>query len=281
MQGWTLDPETRIAMRLEQVRKLVDRMQWHDAALEAEELLDEHADHPEALELLARAQLGIMDAEGAAQTWEQLHQVDPSPRPDRLAGMAMARFDVCDLVGAVEAAREAVRLDPALAEGHFVLGLALERLPGRSVEAAQAMMAANRLDPVSFPFPIRLDASGWEQALTTAMLQVPPPVRELWEGVPVRLPELPDLDLLRKSQPPLTPRLPGMFEGHPPSLQDPPPEDPWARSPDGLQLFTRNLSRVHSLEELVARLADVLEQEALMWVGEDPWGPDDLELEEA
>lgn len=281
MQGWNLPPEMRLAMRLERVQALVEQMAWPEAALEAEELLDEAPDHVQALEYLARSQLGMMDAEGAALTWEQVFELDPAATPDRLAGMAMARFDICDLVGAVEAAREAVRLDASLAEAHFALGLALERLPGRSVEAAQALIAANRLDPLAYPFPIRLDQSGWEQALTTAMLQVPPQVRALWEGVPVRLPDVPDLEMLRRSQPPITPRLPGMFEGDPPSMQDPPPDDPWSHSPDGLSLYTRNLARVHSLEELVERLADVLEQEALVWVGEDPWGPDDVELEPA
>lgn len=281
-QGWALDPEMRVAMRLEQVRKHVDAMAWHEAALEAEELLDEQPNHVEALELLARAQLGMMDAEGSAQSWEQVLSLDPTPRADRLASMAMARFDICDLVGAVEAAREAVRLDPSLGEAHYVLGLALERLPGRSVEAAQALLAANRLEPLAYPFPIRLDTQGWEQALTTAMLHVMPQVRELWEGVPVRLPQYPDLEMLRANTPPVSPRIPGMFQGQPPAEDDAEAlEDPWSRSPDGLLLFTANLARVHDLEELVERLADVLEQEALVWVGADPWGLDDVELEDA
>ena len=162
LQGWTLDPDTRIRMRLDQVRKLLDTMAWHEAVLEAEELLDEEPQHVPALELLAKAQLGMMDAEGAVLTWEQVHALDPTPSADRLASLAMARFDTTDLVGAVEAARESIRLDSGRAEAHFVLGLALERLPGRSVEAAQALVAASRLDPLAYPFPIRLDAKGWE-----------------------------------------------------------------------------------------------------------------------
>lgn len=279
-QGWVLDPETRTQMRLEQVRKLIESMAWHEAVLEAEELLDEAPDHVPALELLAKAQLGMMDAEGAVLTWEQVHTLDPSPQSHRLAGMAMARFDTTDLVGAVEAAREAVRLEPGLAEAHFVLGLALDRLPGRSVEAAQALVAANRLDPLAYPFPMRLDAKGWEQALTTAMLQLSPEVRALWEGVPVRLPDHPDLEMLRSNQPPMSPRIPGMFQGHPPSMAAEPVTDPWGVQPEGLLLYTQNLARVHNLDELVERLADVLEQEALVWVGEVPWDLDDVELED-
>jgi tetratricopeptide (TPR) repeat protein len=274
-QGWSVDPQTRRLLRLEQVRKQVDRMAWSDAVLEAEELLDEVPDHVEALDLLARAQLGMMDAEGAVLTWEQLQLLDPRPAPERLAGLAMARLDTCDLVGASEAARETLRLDPGNAEAHFVLGMSLERLPGRSTEAATAFLAANRLDPLSYPFPWQLDAMGWEQALTTAMLQLPPEFRELWEGVPVRLPRYPDLDKLREAAPPMSPRILGMFLGEPPD-----DGDPFQTRPDGLLLFTENLARVSSLDELIERIADVLEQEALVWIGEDVWDPDDVELEE-
>jgi tetratricopeptide (TPR) repeat protein len=273
-QGWSVDPELRLAMRLDQVRKQVDRMAWPEAVLEAEELLHEAPDHVETLELLARAQLGMMDAEGAVLSFEQLHALDPAPRPDRLAGLATARLDTCDLVGAAQAAREAVRLEPGLAEAHHVLGLALDHLPGRRTEAAQAFVAANRLDPLAYPFPMRLDASTWEQALTTAMLHLPGELRSLWEGVPVQLPARPDLDELRAHAPPLSPRILGMFVGTPPE-----DADPWDERPDALTLFTENVARVSSLDELVERISHVLEQEALAWVGEDPWA-DDLELEE-
>ncbi|MFK7927969.1 MAG: hypothetical protein AB8H79_07255 [Myxococcota bacterium] len=274
-QGWTLDPETARALRLDHVRKLVERMSWDDAALEAEELLDEAPEHVEALELLAHAQAGMMDAEGAVQTWEQLLRLDPTPRADRLAALSLARLDSCDLVGSVEAARESIRLDPALADAHFVMGFALDRLPGNATESARALIAANRLDPLAYPFPLRLDAESWEQALTTAMMHVAPEVRSLWEGVPVRLPQAPDLEMLRANDPPLSPRIPGLFLGEPPE-----DGDPWLQPPEGLLLFTQNLARVQSLEELIERLADVLEQEALVWLGQDPWDGDDIQLEE-
>lgn len=273
-QGWSLDPDTRITLRLQQVRKLADRMSWHDAALEAEELLDEAPEHIEALELLARVQLGMMDAEGAVLSWEQARELDGCPRAERLAGLAMARLDTCDLVGAAASAREALRLDPSIAEAHYVLGLALERQRGRGVEAAQALVAANRLDPQAFPFPMDLDPEVWEQALTTAMLQIAPEFRQLWEGVPVQLPRHPDLDVLRTHEPPLSPRIVGMFQGTPPE-----DSDPWETRPEGLLLFVENLARVSSLDELIERIADILEQEAMAWLGEDPWA-DDLDLDE-
>ena len=270
-QGWGLDPTFNSALRLGHIRKLLDREAWSEAVLEAEEFLDEHPQHVQALELLALGQVGLADAEGAVITWEQVLALDPRPTAARLTSLAMARLDTCDLHGAITDAREALRLDPSQAEAHFTLGLALEYLPGRSSESAQALLAANRLAPESYPFPLTLDANGWEQALTTALLHVAPEVRELWDGVPVRLPERPALEDLTAHAPPVSPRVLGMFLGAPPEQGD-----PWQTPPEGLVLFSSNLARVPSLQDLVQRLAEVLEQEALVWAGEDPWGPEDL-----
>lgn len=271
-QGWGLDAAYTSALRIGHIRKLIDRHAWPEAVLEAEEFLDTSPSHIQALELLAKAQVGLADAEGAVLTWEQVLCLDPTPRADRLTSLAMARLDTCDLPGAVTDAREAIRLDPGQAEAHFVLGLALDYLPGHRSQSAQALLAANRLDPETFPFPISLDAAGWEQALTTALLHVAPEVRSFWDGVPVRLPERPSLEDLTAHAPPVSPRVLGMFLGAPPE-----DSDPWQTPPEGLVLFSTNLARVPSLHDLIQRLADVLEQEALVWVGEDPWGPDDLQ----
>ena len=270
--GWALDPGLNASLRLRHIRRLVERYAWAEAVLEAEELLDEQPRHLDALELLAKAQLGMADAEGAVLTWQQLLHLDPTPRADRLTSLAMARLDTCDLHGAITDAREALRLDPSQAEAHFVIGLALEFLPGRSAESVQSLMAANQLAPESYPFPLTLDPKGWEQALETALLHVAPEVRELWNGVPVRLPERPNVTELSANSPPISPRVLGMFQGTPPD-----DGDPWQSPPEGLVLFARNLLRVPSLEHLIQRLAEVLEQEAFVWVGEDPWGPEMLD----
>jgi len=277
-QGWSLDPELSSSLRLAHLERLVAAQAWPQAILDAEELLDLSPSSVSALEMLAKALLGVGDAEGAVQAWEQIHLLDPTPRADRLTALATARLDTCDLLGAAADAREAVRLDPACAEAWFILGLALENLPDRATEATQALLTAHRLDPVAHPLPVQLDPAGWEQAMTTAMLHVSPEIRDLWEGVRVSLVDQPDLQDLRAHDPPLSPRIPGNFLGSPPDDQD----DPWQTRPDGLVLYARNLGRVTSLEELIEVIADVLEHEALVWVGEDPWAdpidPDDAQV---
>ena len=268
-QGWSLDPELAGAMRLDHLRRLIQGQAWHEAVLEAEEILDGAPGALEPLELLGRALLGAGDAEGAIQALEQRLALSPRVGADLWTALATARLDVCDPTGAATDAREAVRLDPGHGEAWFILGLALELLPGRSTEATQALLTAARLDPQAFPLPIQLDAAGWQQALTTAMLHVAPEVRALWEGVPVTLPDRPDLAQLRQHDPPLSPRIPGNYLG------DPPDEgDPWTVRPSGLVLYARNLARVVDLEELIDALADLLEHEAFVWVGEDPFADD-------
>jgi tetratricopeptide (TPR) repeat protein len=268
-QGWSIDPELATAMRLDHLRRLIQAQAWTPAILEAEELLDATPGAVEALELLGRAQLGIGDADGAVLTWEQVLALDPTATAPRLTSLATARLDICDLSGAITDAREAVRLDPGSAEAWYILGLALDLTPGRSTEATGALLTANRLDPESYPLPIQLDPAGWEQALGTAMLHVAPEVRELWDGVTVTVAERPDLDQLRQHDPPLSPRIPGNYVGTPPD-----DGDPWTVRPDGLALYARNLARVANLEQLIDSLADMLEHEAFVWVGEDPWADD-------
>ena len=64
--GWRIDDATRQALRLDRVRKALDKSDWPGAVLEVEELLDETPDHPEALFLLAEALHPAEIHEGAA-----------------------------------------------------------------------------------------------------------------------------------------------------------------------------------------------------------------------
>jgi tetratricopeptide (TPR) repeat protein len=261
---WMVDPGMAQALRKRHIQRLLAVEDWPAAVLEAEELLDVNPDDIEALELLAQAQLAMTDAEGAVLAWEQVLSLDATPRADRLAQLALAKLDTCDVVGAVTDAREALRLDPSRADAHFALGLALEYTEGTSTESAQALLAAQNLDPITYPFPMRLNAAGWEQALTTAMLRIPHEIRKLWEGVPVSLSDRPTLEDLAHQAPPMSPRVHGMFLGDPPEHGN-----PWEHPPDALLLFSDNLARVTHLDALIERIAALLEQEAMVWVGED------------
>jgi tetratricopeptide (TPR) repeat protein len=259
---WQLDPATRSALRLEQVRKTLARGDFDLAALEAEELLDEEPDHVEALLLLGQAEIELGDAQTAALALSRYLDLVGAPTANALSSLAAARFHMCDLVGAIELAREATRLDPSIATAHWVLAMSLERMPGQSTSAAQAFAAAHQLAPETCPFPLTLDSPQWELAVGQALEQIHPALREFWNGVEVRLSELPDLRTLRAAHPPMTPATTGLYVGEPPV-----DADPWSQRPEALRLYLRNLARAVDAPALVERIADVLEHEALDWLG--------------
>src|SRR5262245_35959749 len=109
---WRIDPSMRADLRLKHVRTLMTNGSFSDAAVEAEELLDEEPDHPEGLALLGEALLELGDAEGAVMALGHHLEVEKKPAPQTLALLAAARYHHCDLPGAAEAAREAVRQAP-------------------------------------------------------------------------------------------------------------------------------------------------------------------------
>jgi tetratricopeptide (TPR) repeat protein len=268
MGGWSIDPETRAALRLDRVRRALDQGDFGGAVIEVEELLDEDPEHSEALVLLGEALLELGDAEGAVDAYEHHLQVaaaDSASSPwmiPALAGLAIARFESCDLQGAVEAARESARLAPDLAESHFYLGLALERLPGRMAEALSAFVAAQQLDPEAYPFPMQLSRKQWDDLIERARRLLPKVLQDFWKGVPFRVEDLPPIDDLRRSDPPITPTVSALYEGEPPE-----DGDPWQRRPEALRLFTGNLARLGSEDAVVEDLVRSMQEEALDWLG--------------
>lgn len=264
--GWSIDPDTRLALRLDRVRKALEQGDHATAVVEAEELLDEAPDHPDALFLLGEALLELGDAQGAVEAYEQFLQVaqpdDPAHAAAALGGLAIARFEACVLSGAAEAAREAIRLAPDMAEAHYYLGLSLERVTGRQSEAVAEFVAANRLDPAAYPLPAQLDDAAWKAVVKQAMSRLHPRLITFWDDVPIRLDDLPSMDELRRADPPITPTASGLYEGEPPDV-----DEAWTQKPTALRLFRRNLARLGELELIVDEVASTLENEALDWVG--------------
>ena len=259
--GWRIDPETRAAMRVDRVRKALDAGDWHGAVIEVEELLDEEPKHPEGLFLLAEALLELGDPEGAVDAYAA-HLAVAGPSPGALAGLGIAKFEICDLLGAVEATREAVRIAPDLGEAHYYLGLSLERIAGRKSEAVTAFVAANRLDPEAYPFPLQVGRRQWDELVARALRQIPDNLQGFWKDVPIKLEELPILDELRATDPPLSPTVSGLYEGVPPEEGD-----PWEIKPTAMRLFTGNLARLGRVDAVSEEMARVLTSEALDWLG--------------
>jgi len=261
--GWQIAPEIRAAMRLDRARTAMDQGEFGAAAMELEELLDEEPDNAEGLFLLGESLLELGDFEGALQAYEY-HLELAGPNADTLTGLAIARFNTCDLSGATAAAREAVRLAPESAEAHYYLGLALERLPNRGGNAIGSFAAANQLDPTAFPFPLQVEPHEWQGLIQTALRLLPRSLQDFWTDLPILLEDLPNLEELRSADPPITPTVTGLYQGVPPV-----DADPWLVRPQALRLYTGNLMRSPSIDDLVEAIARTFEHEARDWIGVD------------
>jgi tetratricopeptide (TPR) repeat protein len=273
--GWSIDAGTRTAMRLERIHKALDEGDFGLAVVEAEELLDEEPEHPEGTFLLAEALLELGDMESAVETYEtHLEKAGKDAKNPRSAaawtGLAVSRFECCDVAGALEAARQAVALAGDLADAHHILGLALERTPGRKNESVGEMMAAHRLEPEAFPLPLHLDKKAAQGLVEQALKRMPAKLRDFWTGVPFVYEDLPPIDMLKKHEPPLSPLVLGLYEGEPPENPEPAPKI----RPERLRWFVANIGRAGRKDRCVEEITAVLESEAMDWIA---LAPEDLE----
>ena len=258
-------------MRLAEARAALDDGDPQTAIVEAEELLDVDPENLDALFLVGDASLELGDALGARAAYERYLELCPDD-PGALSGLSVACFDLTDLDGSVNAARQAVTLEPQLAEAWHQLGLIFE-LRGENKEARQHQRRAAELEPDTFPIPAPIPQATFTQALKGALASLPKRLRAWYAQVPMELLPLPDLDELRRSSPPISPSVVALSQGAP-------PEDPvaaWERPPSALRFFQKNLEREASIEgDLVATLRDALLREAAEWLG---LSPDDAQLD--
>ena len=260
---WRIDDETRLALRLQAVERAWRAERWDEVACEAEELLDESQDQPEALYYLADASLALGQPAVAVLAFEDRLRL-AAPDAACLLGLAQARFDLCEMDAAAGAALHAAQLDPHHADAHFTAAQAFERL-GRAAEAAHHLAQARALAPERYPPPVQLDERGWERLRQQALSRLHPDLAAFWRGVPMRWEHLPPLDELRRASPVIRPSVGGLYVGQPPEAGD-----PWRIRPEALRLFRGNLSRGAGRDDIVLDLAETLETEALSWLGLHP-----------
>ena len=265
---WSLDPQTCGKMRLKEVARAMQERRFQDAIHEAEELLHEEPKHAEALSFLAEASLEVGDVEVAVLAYEKHVRVTEGKDALSLLGLGTARLEICDLEGAANATRDAVNLQPDLAEAHYQLGLALEFL-GQGTEALQSFAAARQLAPQAYPFPLELSDTVWQEAIVSGLRTLEPKYQLFWSDIPIHLEPSPDIEAFKKLIPPLSPLSAGLYVG---DSQD---EEAPLERPQGLRLFLSNLAKSPSLEHLIEHIAATLRHEADAWLddaeeNEDP-----------
>lgn len=243
-ERWTLEPDARHAMLLEESRAALARGDVADAVVLAEEVLDERPDDVEALQLVADAapryghgEVGALAARQAARLGADIGALE-----------AAALLACCQVERALEAADAAIARRPTDARAHAIRGQALELL-GRLPEGEEALRRAYALDPVRYPLSLALPPDAWDPLLFAATSGLDRERRDGLRTVKVVFADLPRLDDLRSLSPPPSPLVEALLldAGH--------------RHPR-IELYRRNLLRgAESQDELEARLRAALEQE--------------------
>jgi len=268
--GWTVDPRALAALRLSKAADAYQSGDVAQAVVEAEELLDDHPDHLDALYLVGDASLRQGDAPVAEAAFSRYLALQPGSA-EALAGLAAARFELADLAGTIASAAEATAAEPGLAEAWYYTGLALERL-GRPVEAREAHARATQLAPTAYPPVGVCDDATWQAALSAGRALLPDVLAAWLADVPVITERFPPMTTLASMTPPLSPMVWCLYDGTPPE----PGTGEDTLKPTALRLFKGNLERVAAIEgDLPRRIAEALRHEVLDWLN---LGPDELPL---
>jgi tetratricopeptide (TPR) repeat protein len=224
---------------------------------------------------LSFARLAAMAYNDVGQAKEALDRADwvlerKKGDPEALYERAAALFELCRFDEARPLFELLLKDKERAAFAHRHLGLVLER-QGRQAEADRHLEAATRLDPKGIPAPVLLSPQAFREELERTVAALPPDMRRDLAGVPVVMEDVPALDDLVASDPPLSPQILGLFRG-------PPLGEACEAGPDGgvespcrqVVLYRRNLGRaVRTPEELVEQIRVTLLHEVGHLRGED------------
>lgn len=245
-------------------------MSWQELLDEAEQALDE-ARYRDALQLCDRAAqsgedarycsvilrgdtlLEMGEAAAALSAYDSVADLDTiDPELDCARGIAL--FELCRLPEAENALESAIRDAPELAEAYFTLALIAE-LRGSGDE--ELFRKARLLQPERYPSMTRISPGEFDGVVEQALDELPEPVQRALDNIPIIVQELPDLDVLRETDPPMSPACLGMYMGVPPSELS--VMDPVNGPPAAIILFKRNLERAfNDRSRLVAEIRTTL-----------------------
>ena len=234
-KNWSIPKTLNVELRLQVIEKRREEGADQEVVMEAEELLDVDPNCAPALFFLGEALLQLSDAEGALQAFQQYERIHESFNVPVVIGSAMALLELCEPQAAERKLQPVIQQHPGEAQAYFVMGLILELLEGRQDEATRAFVTASQLEPQSYPLPLTLNEADWRDCIAKGMDAASQNTQQFWSGLPVHLFERPDLTVLKQSSPPLSPRILGHYLGEASSGEQ--------MRPEGLHLFTRNLSR--------------------------------------
>lgn len=177
------------------------------------------------------------DPMGALAAAEKAVELAPDDAQARLA-RAAALFDLCRLDEAEKGIAQAIDRDPRLADAYWLRGRVLT-VKGDEPGAEKALARAVALDEERFSPPLRISEDDFVAVMEESLEELPEQVRNYLKNVAIAVEDVPPLDRLQLSDPPLSPGSLGLYEGTPPSLAI--GDNPWDHLPNQITLFRKNI----------------------------------------
>ena len=215
----TLADPKFIAAHLNRIELMIEELSAFEAALAlCDELLSGRADLPrpetsvqaEIYYLKSKALFYVDDLEGAIFLVRRANKtVGVQPIYSAFEGQIL--FELGRYEEAHRVLEQTTMMDPDSAHVVYYLGLVLERL-GRE-EASEAFARANALDPNHYPTPLEITREDFEDAVATAIDNLPRSIRDYIVDVPVLVEDLPSRELILTEN--ISPQILGLFVGSP------------------------------------------------------------------
>jgi predicted Zn-dependent protease with MMP-like domain/Flp pilus assembly protein TadD len=220
------------------------------------------------LEGMALEQLG--ESREALARVDAALELDPENLDARLE-RGFALYELCRFAEARKDLEVVVQQAPTDAWAHHTLGLIAERA-GNAREARRELERAQRLSPADFPDSTSLSQEEFDAALEDALTAIPEEVRSYLSNVAIAVEELPSIEDLTDSDPPLSPSILGLFRG---AAYGQKGSDPWSHFPSSIVLYQKNLERfARDRDDLIEEIGITLVHEVGHFLGldeEDLW----------
>lgn len=249
------------ALRMKQVRSAYDAQDFIKTVVEAEELLDTDCENVEALMFLGSACLEMTDGLGAEAAFARCIELQPGDSESRL-GLGLAHYELTDFSSAKSCFETVLSEHPDSAEALYFLGMTeifLGGLPRSKVLLSQA----EEIAPEAFPVLELPSNEQFEVLLEESVCLIEPSELRDWVGsIPFALFDVPPIQTLRSTLPPLSPHNIALFVGDDTSGS----HGMAVSKPECIEVYRLNLMRIGiSGGSITEQLAAALMMQAEKW----------------
>lgn len=218
------------------------------------DLLEPHVDvvdaHPEVRAMYGLALFYAGEYDDAFDLLLEAVDHDPDDAECRGA-VGVCHFFRLEHVTAEKELRRAILTEEDWAEAHYWLGRVLE-FQGRYPQAMVSFQKAQSLDKEHYQAPRRIREEDLDAVMQDAIAGLPPQIKSVVDDIAVLVEEYPTEEMLRETDPPLSPDILGIFTGTPKVEQSVVHS---GTLPSTIHIFRRNIEHfVGEREEMVDEL---------------------------